>query len=277
LKQGDVERYLEVTLDIAEEVRKIVEKYREKDAAKDIVRRKGADLTRKIDLIAERTVEEGLVNRGISAVLFSEESGVKIVGRKPVIFIVLDPLDGTTNFVNSIPFYCVSIALGEIKKKNPNLDDLLIGVVKDIVRKEEFYAVKNKGAFQNSRKIRVVKKRKFEKPLVSFYAYGVKEIKRSYFSLLRSMKTRTLGSTALELCYIASAKLDALVDVREIVRPTDLVAGKMILEEAGGVVTNLFGEKVSGTLGRSGPGISLVASKDEELHEFLLKSLKAKN
>ncbi|MEM2630815.1 MAG: inositol monophosphatase family protein, partial [Candidatus Bathyarchaeia archaeon] len=122
--------------------------------SKIIVKEKNSDLTRKVDLIAEEKIEESLKNEGIEAYLVSEETPFKKIGEKikPELMIVVDPLDGTRNFVNSIPFYSISIAAGKFNEYL-QLNDLFIGVVKDVLRGDLFYAVKGEGAYYNNKKI----------------------------------------------------------------------------------------------------------------------------
>jgi fructose-1,6-bisphosphatase/inositol monophosphatase family enzyme len=245
--------------------------------AKVVVKQKDSDLTRRVDLIAEEKIEESLKNEGIEAYLISEETPIKKIGEKinPELIIVVDPLDGTRNFVNSIPFYSISIAVGKVKNEHSQLSSLFIGVVKDILRGDIFYAVKGEGAYYNNEKIKENLFYEEDKPLISLYSYGNTLSLKTLSSLLKKFKIRVLGSLALELCYTALGRLDGVIDAREKARIVDFAAGKIVLEEAGGVVSNLNGEPIEASLKDVKKGFNLIATKTPSFHKTLLNALKS--
>jgi len=155
---------------------------------------------------------------------------------------IIDPLDGTTNFLHSFPFFCVSIALlrrGEI----------LAGCVYDPIRKELFCAEKNKGSFLNKKKIHVSKIREVKKALVATgFAYNVKNAKNKNIAnfvrfLKASQAVRRAGSAALDLCYVACGRFDGFWEF--CLNPWDTAAGVLIVDEAGGRTSKVDGSDYS--------------------------------
>lgn len=155
---------------------------------------------------------------------------------------IIDPLDGTNNFVSSLPIFCASVAL--IRRK-----EVLIGAVYDVMRDEIFYAQKDKGAFLNGRKIKVSQAKSLKESLIItgfYYDRGKKmietleTIKRFHFRHILGI--RRLGAAALDLCYVACGRAAGFWEFE--LSPWDFAAGKLIIEEAGGKVTGRHGEKI---------------------------------
>jgi myo-inositol-1(or 4)-monophosphatase len=151
---------------------------------------------------------------------------------------IIDPLDGTTNYAHSYPVFCVSIGL-EIEKI-PR-----VGVVYDPMRQELFWAQRGKGAFCNNRRIHVSKTPKLQTSLLATgFAYDVGEnpdnnIDHFENFLKRSHGVRRDGSAALDLCYVAIGRCDGFWELN--LKPWDVAAGGLIVQEAGGKVTNFEG------------------------------------
>ena len=155
---------------------------------------------------------------------------------------IIDPLDGTTNFLHTFPVFCVSIALSY---KN----DILLGVVYDPTRDELFHAEKAKGAFLNRKRIRVSKIRDIRKAIVATgFAYNVRKARktniRNFTKLLKiAQAVRRAGSAALDMCYVACGRFDGFWEYY--LHAWDTAAAARIIEEAGGKITKLGGEKFS--------------------------------
>jgi myo-inositol-1(or 4)-monophosphatase len=150
---------------------------------------------------------------------------------------VVDPLDGTTNYVHQLPLYCVSVALRLG-------DNVVCGTVYDPVSEEVFTAVADGGAFLNGRLIRVSDCCRLEDALVaaSFapnVPRGSSEVARFIEVLHRCQAVRRLGSAALNLCYVAAGRLDAYFAAN--IKTWDVAAGQLILREAGATLTALDG------------------------------------
>lgn len=188
--------------------------------------------TTSIDQAAEDAIVEVLKADGRPMRIISEEAGELITGESPEFSVVLDPLDGTYNASAGIPFYSVSIAFA-----SHDLSDLRFGYVSNLALREEYYADAGKGAYLNGNKIKTSTNSDLRNLCVSVYGYrqNVERTRKIYSNVRR---VRLLGSVALELCYVASGRLDAFVDVRKALRVTDVAAGQLILEEAGGCITD---------------------------------------
>ena len=201
---------------------------------------KGIDnIVTDIDKKAESIIIKSIVSKFPDHSILSEESQPRI-GSSPYKW-VIDPLDGTTNFAHSFPFFCVSIAL-ELKGV------LQLGVVYDPMRNELFFARKGGGAYLNRKKIRVSKVRRLSDSfLATGFAYG-KKTKDENVELFRRFLTATLairraGSAALDLCYVACGRFDGYWE--KYLHPWDSAAGTLIVREAGGVVVRFDGSDYS--------------------------------
>lgn len=150
---------------------------------------------------------------------------------------IIDPLDGTTNFAHSFPFFCVSIAL-EVDAQ------VSIGVVYDPMRKELFFAERGKGAYLNGKKVYVSSTKKLvDSFLATGFSYGRskkdKNVRNFREFLIRSLAIRRAGSAALDLSYVACGRFDGFWEMD--LHPWDSAAGMLIVREAGGVVSRFDG------------------------------------
>jgi myo-inositol-1(or 4)-monophosphatase len=155
---------------------------------------------------------------------------------------IIDPLDGTNNFASGMPIFCVSIALMHNQR-------IKLGVIYDVMRDELFYAQESKGAFLNRRRIRVSAIDSLEKSLLItgfYYSRGEEMVQTleaiKKFFLKQIMGLRRLGAAALDLCYIACGRASGFWEFE--LSPWDFAAGKLIIEEAGGRVTDKQGKEI---------------------------------
>lgn len=152
---------------------------------------------------------------------------------------VIDPLDGTTNFIFNIPMYCTSVAL----LKN---NELQIGVIYDPNHNELFSAWKNGGAYLNGQSIKVSEKSDMIRSLIATgFPYDDFDRAEEFLKLLGTLITkskgiRRLGSAALDLVYVACGRFDAFYEYG--LNPWDVAAGALIVMEAGGKVSDFRGE-----------------------------------
>ena len=154
---------------------------------------------------------------------------------------VVDPLDGTTNFAHGLPIFAVSIGVQKDKKT-------IAGVVYDVMRNVIYSAEKGSGSFENGRRISVNKNSNLgHGVLVTGFPYDIKEnpdkaFERFIAFLKQARAIRRLGSAAIDFCYVASGVFDGFWEVS--LHPWDICAGKLIVEEAGGLVTDFDGNKI---------------------------------
>jgi len=151
---------------------------------------------------------------------------------------IIDPLDGTTNYAHGYPFFCVSIAL-------ERLNTMIVGIVYDPMLNEMFVAEKGKGAFLNDREIHVSNTRGIIKSLLTTgFPYDIQKDSHNnlnYFNemILKAQAIRRAGSAALDLAYVAAGRFDGFWELK--LNPWDIAAGWLLVEEAGGIVTDMGG------------------------------------
>ncbi|MBN2231956.1 MAG: hypothetical protein JW781_03930 [Deltaproteobacteria bacterium] len=213
-----------------------------KEGALIIGKGAGGDMTLKVDKIAEDIVVDKLetlhTNYGHDFELISEELGRRSYGEDPAGRIVIDPIDGSFNARQGIPYYATALAAAG----GGTVGDAVVALVKNLATGDEFHAVRGQGAFLNGKPLQC---RKVEVPRAFVFeaAHNKVGIKRIIPLLEMFERARSLGSTALDICYLAAGSIDVFfypVPSRTI----DYVAGKLILEEAGGVMTGMSGENL---------------------------------
>ena len=157
--------------------------------------------------------------------IISEEAGT-IIKDDEKNFCIIDPIDGTTNFLHGIPHFCISIAY-------INNDEILSGVIVDPIKNEIFYAEKNSGAFFNNHRIRVSKKNKIDDCLFGTNIAGVNS---------SDINLRVSGSAALDLAYVACGRLDGFFQKK--LNIWDIAGGLIIIKEAGGIINSYDTKKI---------------------------------
>jgi len=235
----------------------------------------GGDPMRLVDLAAEKAIVEVLLQHGVSFTLVSEESGIKEFGSDAQdCYVTVDPIDGTTNLVRGLPFYCSSIAVS----RKPLLSEVYAGIVADLHHSTTYMAVAGDGAFRDGEKIAASAVADLEEAVIGLdlNTLRVKEITAQLTALIaRTKHIRHFGANALELCYVAEGLTDAFVDIRGKLRATDVAAGFLIVKEAGGVVTAPNGRPLDAKLDPQ-QRLKFVASGNRKIHGLILKLLKAK-
>ena len=171
------------------------------------------------DRKVEKIIIEELNKSKKNFSILTEESGF-IKNKDKDNFWIVDPIDGTTNFLNGVPHFCISIALLFEK-------EIVAGVIYDPIKDEIFYAEKNGGSFLNNKSIRVSKKNN-----VSSCLYGVNFRK----NLPENLIIRNTGSAALDLAYVSCGRFDGCLQKN--VNLWDIAAGTVLIKEAGGIVDN---------------------------------------
>ena len=202
------------------------------------VNKKGRiDLVTEVDLASEKMCREMLAERFPKHAILAEELGGSATGRAPSRFRwVFDPLDGTTNYAHRLPIYCSSLAL-EIDGR------AAVAAVYDPARKELFTAERGEGAYVNGRALRVSQTDTLiDSLLVTGFPYTMHEqtgdlVELFGYFLGRARAVRRLGSAALDLCYVGAGRFEAFWEQH--LKPWDVAAGALIVEEAGGRVTGM--------------------------------------
>ena len=179
------------------------------------------DFVTKTDKHVEKILIEELTKTKKNYSFLSEEIG-KIDNKDIDNIWIIDPIDGTTNFLHGIPHFAICIAL-ESKK------EIISGLIFDPIKDEMFYAEKNKGAYLNNQRLRVSSKNQLDECLFSSNHQGVK------FS---NLNMRYSGCAALDLAYVASGRLDGFFHNK--INIWDVAAGALLVKEAGGIVNDLY-------------------------------------
>lgn len=175
------------------------------------------------------------------AEFFAEEKANEDKATASEYCFIIDPIDGTANFINGVRHSCISVAL-------LNYGEPLFGAVYNPYQSELFYAVRGKGAFLNGNPISVAE-RPIERAIVSLgttpYDKGAtaeKTLKLAYNFLMSANDLRRQGAAALDLAYVAAGRIDIFFEL--MLQPWDFAAGALILTEAGGVITDLNGAPI---------------------------------
>tara|TARA_B100001057_G_C22683109_1_gene884559 strand:+ start:170 stop:910 length:741 start_codon:yes stop_codon:yes gene_type:complete len=178
------------------------------------------DYVTKTDKKIEQVIIDELTGLKKNYSFLSEEIG-KINNKDNENIWIIDPIDGTTNFLHGIPHFAICIALQSRR-------EIVCGLVFDPIKDEMFFAEKNKGAFLNNQRLRVSKKNSLDDCLFSSNHQGVK------FS---NLHMRYSGSSALDLAYVAAGRLDGFFQNQ--INLWDIAAGSLMVQEAGGIVNKL--------------------------------------
>lgn len=235
----------------------------------------GGDPMKPVDLAAEKAIVEVLEHHLNAFTLVSEESGVKKFGMNPAqCYVIVDPIDGTTNLIRGLPFYATSIAVSTM----PLLSTVFAALVTDLFRDTTYTAIKSGGAHCDGKRIATSQLTTLEDAVIGLdlNSYKVKAIAPYLSDLIeRTGHIRHFGANALELCYVAEGLTEAFVDVRGKLRVTDMAAGYLILKEAGGVITSPEGKALDTTLDPI-QKIKFIASGNKQLHRKILGLVRLK-
>jgi len=241
-----------------------------KAAAEDHGIGKGGDISRKIDIVAEKTVLDYLKKIKFDCIVLGEECGRVELSKKPRGFVIMDAIDGSANAVRGIPFFCCSLAFAP---KN-RLSSITDGVVTDLSNGDMYWATKGKGAHLNKKKITVHK----QKPVYKIVGINVsgatpKLVKRIQPIFQNSNHSRHLGANALELALFARGLIDVYIDLREKIRVTDMAAGYIISREAGGIILDQKLKPLDSDLSYE-TRLSFIAAANKQILSDTIKQLK---
>ncbi|MDR2544189.1 MAG: bifunctional NADP phosphatase/NAD kinase [Methanobrevibacter sp.] len=293
MKDNEVEKCKEISYKMIEQVEIAIKKHQDENEAGKFIK-VGADGTdtKKIDEYAEKEVIKVLKSNDFLSYLISEEIGEMKIGKnnakkvkimndlandeaseKAKFIFVIDPLDGTFNALKKIPAYGISIAIAKIKnRKLPQLEDIQMGFIKDFYSGDLYEAVKNKGTIVNGEKPKHQITTSLEKATLGGYL----NLKGSVFNLLKEIRRlRTIGSVAIEFAYLSQGKYDIFIDLRGS-RILDIAAAKLIVEEAGAIITDKEGRNLKNDLNIY-EKVIIVGSTNRSLHKKVIKELNILN
>ncbi|MFZ4481853.1 MAG: inositol monophosphatase family protein [Rhodoferax sp.] len=197
------------------------------------------DFVTDVDHASEKVIIETLLTAYPGHGICAEESGQEHGAKDSEFVWIIDPLDGTTNFIHGLPIYCVSIALAVRGKVEQ-------AVIYDPSRNDLFTATKGRGAYMNDRRLRVSKRIRMQECLISTgFPFRPTDDFNTYLRMMgevmqRSAGLRRPGAAALDLAYVAAGFTDGFFETG--LQPWDVAAGSLLVTEAGGLVGNFTGE-----------------------------------
>jgi myo-inositol-1(or 4)-monophosphatase len=204
-----------------------------------ISQKKVNDFVTEVDHAAEQVIIETLLTAYPGHGIWAEESGKEFGAQDSEFVWIIDPLDGTTNFIHGLPVYCVSIALAVRGKVEQ-------AMIYDPTRNDLFTATKGRGAFLNDRRLRVSKRTELKGCLISTgFPFRENDDFAQYLSMMGDVMQKTAGlrrpgSAALDLAYVAAGFTDGFFELG--LQPWDVAAGSLLVTEAGGLIGNFTGE-----------------------------------
>ena len=185
------------------------------------------DFVSSADKKAEKTIIQELLKSKKKYSIITEESG-KIINSDTNNIWIIDPIDGTTNYLHGIPHFAISIAL-------QSNNEIISGVIFDPIKNEMFYAEKDNGAYFNNQRIRVSKKKKIDQCL--FATGGKKGVKNS-------LNVRKSGSASLDMAYVAAGRYDGYFQNN--LHLWDIAAGIILIKESGGKINEINFSQING-------------------------------
>lgn len=225
-----------------------------------------SDFVSEVDKASEQRIVEIVKRRCPQAIVLGEELSPGAISSEGIV-VIADPLDGTTNFLHGYPEYAVSIAIAH--------DGVVCaGVVLNVPRGDEFTAVRGGGAFLNQQRIRVSALREPGRALIGTgFPFKTLELLPQYmaqFSLVMrgTAGIRRAGSAALDLSNVACGRFDAFWEL--VLAPWDVAAGMLLVQEAGGIVTDLEGNPAR-------PIAGAFVAGNPAMHAWLLQTVRRAN
>ncbi|MBE6066160.1 MAG: inositol monophosphatase [Clostridium lundense] len=219
------------------------------------------DMVTEVDILSEKIIIDKIKSTYPDHAILSEEEG-EIKSESEYLW-VIDPLDGTNNYLHAFPIFCVSIAL----KKG---EETVLGVIYVPRLDEMFWAIKGEGAFLNDEKIEVAQKGNLEQCILATgFPYDKKISKHNNVNLFTNIITelqgiRRTGSAAFDLCCVACGRIDGYWELK--LGLWDLAAGALIVEEAGGKVMTSYLSKENGEM-----GVNIIAGNEIVVEKVLGK------
>lgn len=237
---SDAEAYLSLAKQVAKEIAARLRPALDGRESIEVSEKSPGDLVTNLDLWAEEYAVQKISEAFPEHSILGEESTAQNISPSSEDFDsklcwCIDPIDGTSNFVNKIPHVAVSIALFHKGER-------LVGLVEDVCRDITYSAIRGQGAWANSRELKSSNEAEIKKSIFATgYPYkrqqewsDIKTIYENFFKLTRDM--RTFGAAALDQCWVAEGKIQAFFELG--LAPWDVAAGSLIVEEAGGISTN---------------------------------------
>ncbi len=240
------------------------------DAAGDFGRGAGGDISRNIDITAEKTVLDYLKKINFDCVVLGEECGRVEQSDNPKGFVIMDAIDGSANAVRGVPFFCCSLAFATEDK----LSSITDAVVTNLATGDLYWASKGKGAFLNEEQIHVLEK----EPVYRIVGINTSGATQELLNKLQPVfenhnHTRHFGANALEMAFLASGLMDVFIDLRNKIRIQDLAAGYFLIKEAGGLILDANLDSLDSDFSYS-TRLSFIAAANQKVLDEIMSQMK---
>ena len=257
--------------EIAEEVRSAVKPLLGTSDSRRVVGEGfGGDQTLLVDEAAEEAIIHYLERHRINCTFIGEERGVQTVGDKPEFFLIADAVDGTTNATRGINFVSTSLAVAP----KDDLGCIEAAVVMNLCDGETFEAEKGNGARRNGKVIGTSGTVSLRDAVIGVdVSRSPNSVKTSAPFMQKAKTVRSFGSAALEICYVASGRLDAYVDLRGMLRTVDFAAAMLITREAEGIFVQPDGRGFGGYRLSELNRFSVLAAANEDIYAELVSNI----
>lgn len=228
----------------------------------------GGDISKKIDIVAEKAVLDYLESINFPCVILGEECGRIQISDNPQGYIIMDAIDGTANAIRGFPFYCSSLAFA----KEYTLSSVTAGVVMDLHNNRMYWASKSKGAFVDGDRMNV-SRGDLDSDIIGINVSGATlDIVEKMQPLMHTGHIRHLGANALEMAIFSEGLMDAFVDMRKKIRVQDIAAGYLLVRESGGLLFDENFKLLDGNLGYD-TRLSFVAAADVDMANDIAKKI----
>ncbi|MGC9225806.1 inositol monophosphatase family protein [Caldivirga sp.] len=264
-------------MDIVKNVSPIIVEKSKDPSYKRIMKSGKGDVTRGIDWVAEGAIIDRIKAEGLRALVITEERGVvKVNDGEPDYLFIVDPIDGSLNFVLDVPFYSISIATAKFKN-NLTLSDVEAGIIHHVNTGVTYYAEKGKGAFINGEPASFDSS-VLDKPVASIYIEPTVEQRvltglAELYRRLNGFKIRSLGAASLEITMAALGKLLFFLDVRNRLRLYDIAAAYVMAKELNSIILAMDGYNIDAVPINEQPRVSLLVTRSREVAELLKQFL----
>ena len=273
---GDV-NIQSLLMDIVKNVSPMIIEKSKDSSYKRIMKSGKGDVTRGIDWVAEGAIIDRIKAEGLRALVITEERGVvKVNDGEPDYLFVVDPIDGSLNFVLDVPFYSISIAVAKFKS-NLTLSDVEAGIIHHISTGVTYYAERGKGAFINGEPASFDSS-VLDKPVASIYIEPTVEQRvlnglAELYRRLNGFKIRSLGAASLEITMAALGKLLFFLDVRNRLRLYDIAAAYVMAKELNSLIIAMDSYSIDEIPINEQPRVSLLVTRSREVADLLKQFL----
>ena len=239
------------------------------NAAGDFGRGAGGDISRNIDITAEKSVLDYLKKINFDCVVLGEECGRVELSKNPKGFVIMDAIDGSANAVRGVPFFCCSLAFAPENK----ISSITDGVITDLTNGQMYWASKGKGAIWDGKKISVNKKEAIYRIVGVNISGSEPELVKRLQPIFKSHNhIRHLGANALEMALFARGLIDIFIDLRGKIRIQDMAAGYLLIKEAGGMMLDENLNSLDSDLSYQ-TRLSFIAAANQEILDDIMSQI----